>query len=324
MTSFCQLSTVTDDDPCLILRAPAEKELAWIRAYGRPRFPFERAYRETFNYTKQDPKKHTNSLLQYLQLAQYLVPSCPELKLPILRHPDLQPNNIFVSKDFNITGLIDWQHSVVLPKFLATGMPRSFQNYDDEQSMSFVPPQLPEDFGSTNESERTRALEQFRRRHVHFFYLGFTQRMNEPHWRALEQTASLLKCRIFDNAGSPWEGLNTPLRVDIAQILQHWPSIVPAYADGTVPTCPVVLDEQDVQDITALDKSLCEVDTEMERIKDFLGIASDGWTSNELFDDVQRKAQSIKEDGLASVDDDPWLRTMTEQHWPFDDYDEYE
>lgn len=263
----------------VVLRAPAEKELAWIRVYGRPRFPFERAYRETFDYRKQDPKKHTNSLLQYLQLAQYLVPTCPELKLPILRHPDLQPNNIFVSEDFNVTGLIDWQHSVVLPTFLAGGMPRSFQNYGDEQSMLFVPPQLPEDFGSIDGDERSRVLEQFRRRHVHFFYLGFTQRMNERHWRALEQTDGLLKRRIFDNAGSPWEGLNTPLRVDIARISQNWSTIVPANPDGTVPVCPVVLREQDMQEITALDKSLREVDSEMERIKEFLGIASDGWNA---------------------------------------------
>lgn len=98
-------------------------------------------------------------------------------RMPVLRHPDLQPN-IFVSEDFSITGLIDWQHSLVLPTFLAAGMPNSFQNYDDEESMSFVPPQLPDDFESMDEDERAREQEQFRRRHVHFFYLGFTQRMN--------------------------------------------------------------------------------------------------------------------------------------------------
>ena len=37
--------------------------MAWIRAYGRPRFPFERAYRETFDYKKQDPEEHANSLV---------------------------------------------------------------------------------------------------------------------------------------------------------------------------------------------------------------------------------------------------------------------
>lgn len=47
-------------------------------------------------------------------------------------------------------------------------------------------------------------------------------------------------------------------------------------------------------------------------------------TPNELFEHAQWRAQSIKEDGLAAVDDDPWLRKMTEQRWPFDDHDEDE
>lgn len=112
-----------DCNPCQVLQSPAEKELAWIHAHGQPRFPFERAYRETLGYKKQDPEKHAKSLAQYMRIAHHLVPTDSALNQPVLRHPDLQPNNIFVSEDFSITGLIDWQHSVVLPTFLAAGMP---------------------------------------------------------------------------------------------------------------------------------------------------------------------------------------------------------
>ena len=34
-----------------------------------------------------------------------------------LRHPDLNPNNIFISEEADIMGLIDWQHSKILPFF---------------------------------------------------------------------------------------------------------------------------------------------------------------------------------------------------------------
>jgi hypothetical protein len=101
------LLTFLDDDPCLVLKTAAAKELAWIRAYGRPRFPFEHEYRETFDYKKQDPDDHANSLLDYLRLAPHLVPTSLKLNLPILLHPYLQPNNIFISKNFGITGLLD-------------------------------------------------------------------------------------------------------------------------------------------------------------------------------------------------------------------------
>jgi hypothetical protein len=298
--------------------------VAWIRAYGRPRFPFERAYRETFDYKKQNPEEDAKSLVDYVRLAPYLVPTSSNLNLPVLRHPELQPNNIFVSEDLNIVGLIDWQHSMVLPTFLAAGMPNMFQNYDDEESMLFVPPQLPDDFESIDDDERAEAQERFRRRHVHFFYLGFTQRMNEPHWHAIEQETGLLKRRIFNDAGSPWEGLNTPLQMDIVRIWQNWPKIAPADSDGTIPACPIMFTEQEVQRQTALNESLREVDSEMERINRMLGIASDGWTSNESFESAKERARLIREEGLAAVSGDPWLKEMTDQHWPFDDCDEDE
>ncbi|KAJ4349361.1 uncharacterized protein N0V89_007975 [Didymosphaeria variabile] len=312
------------NDPCLVLQAPADKELAWIRAYGRPRFPVERAYRETFNYTKQDPEEHANSLLDYIRLAPHLVPTCSKLNLPVLRHPDLQPNNIFVSENFTITGLIDWQHSVVLPTFLAAGMPNLFQNYDDGESISFVPPRLPDDFESMDEGERATEQERFRRRHIHFFYLGFTQRMNEPHWHALEEDTGLLRRRIFNDAGSPWEGLSTPLQMDMVRVSQNWSKIAPANRDSTIPACPIVLTEQEAQKRAALEESLREVDYDMERINGVLGIASDGWTPHERFESAKERARLIREEGLLAVSDEPWLREMTEQHWPFDDSKEDE
>jgi hypothetical protein len=273
---------------------------------------------------KQDPVEHARSLLEYLRLTPHLVPACSNLSRPILRHPDLQPNNIFVSQDFSITGLIDWQHSLVLPAFLAAGIPGSLQNYDDEQSVSFVPPRLPEDFETMSGDERAKTHEQFRRRHVHFFYLAFTQQMNNCHWKILAQETGLLKRRIFDDAGSPWEGLNTPLQVDISRVSQNWPKIASANPDGTIPECPVEVSEQDTQSRTALDESLRDVDSEMEWINGVLGVASDGWTSNELFEETRKRADLVKAEGLAAVDDDAWLREMTEKHWPFDDFNEDE
>jgi hypothetical protein len=213
---------------------------------------------------------------------------------------------------------------MVLPTFLASGMPDMFQNYDDAESISFVPPRLPDNLEAMDEDEKASAQEQFRRRHIHFFYLGFTQRMNEPHWHALELSTGLLKRRIFNSAGSPWEGLNTTLQMNIVRVSQNWSKIASAKSDGTVPACPIVLSEQEAQQRVALDKSLREVDSEMERINEVLGIASDGWTPHERFESSKERAALIKEEGLLAVSDDPWLQGMSERHWPFDDCDEDE
>ncbi|EFR04013.1 phosphotransferase enzyme family protein [Nannizzia gypsea CBS 118893] len=279
---------------------------------------------ETLGYKKQDPEEHSNSQFEYLQLAPYLTPKIPKLNLPILRHPDIQPNNIFISEDFKITGLIDWQHSLVLPMFLAASIPQSFQSYGDEQFTHLIPPQLPKGINTMNADEHAIACEQFRRRHVHFFYLRFTQKLNKSHSEALEKKFGLIRHRLFDNAGNPWEGLNTPLQVDIAQVSQVWSKIAAVRSDGSLPACPVEISEQDAQKRAALGDLLRDVDSELEQINGFLGVGSDGWTSNELFEQSKERARLIKAEGLAAVDDDPWLRRMTEQHWPFDDYNEDE
>lgn len=48
------------------LVAGAQKELAWMTQYTRPRFPFERMYREFRNYNKADPTEHITSLKNYI------------------------------------------------------------------------------------------------------------------------------------------------------------------------------------------------------------------------------------------------------------------
>lgn len=72
------------------------------------------------------PSDHIRSLEKYLKIVPNLLPSDKSLLRPLLRHPDLQPNNIFVSDDLDIVGLIDWQHASVLPLFLTAGIPKFF------------------------------------------------------------------------------------------------------------------------------------------------------------------------------------------------------
>jgi hypothetical protein len=80
------------------MEAVAKKELTWLKAHAKPRFPFERAYPEATNYQKSAPERYIETLEKYLKIVPYLIPKDKGLQRPILGHPDLQPNNIFVSK----------------------------------------------------------------------------------------------------------------------------------------------------------------------------------------------------------------------------------
>lgn len=76
--------------------------------------------------------------------------------------------------------------------------------------------------------------------------------------------------------------------------------------------------------INALQNSHRDGDGDIERVYEFLGISSDDWTMDDGFDSAQSRATELREQALASIEDDPWLREMSKRHWPFDDHDEDE
>jgi hypothetical protein len=82
---------------------------------------------------------HINNLNLYLLIASSLVPENLALSHFRIR---LQPGNIIVSRspDFTlrILGLIDWQHTLILPLFLLVDIPQRLQNYDDPVSHSMM------------------------------------------------------------------------------------------------------------------------------------------------------------------------------------------
>lgn len=312
-----------DVDPVDVLLGVAKKELAWLRTYGQPRFPFERVYRESTDYQKSLPEEHMRSLEQYLKIAPSFVPEQEWLCKPVLRHPDLQPNNIFVTDDLDIVGLLDWQHCSVLPLFLAAGIPNHIQNYDDEESMRFVPPELPENIDEMEEGEQAAAREQYRRRHLHFFYLFFTQKFNEPHFHALSEKGGFMKRKTFTHAGDFWEGNNIPLKADLVHVTRHWQDLANRKGEKVVPPCPISFDDQEANEILRVEDLQEEMNTTLETVRDAIGISSDGWTTKEHYEDAVARAKDFKEMSLKYAETD-FEREMTLLHWPFDDHDEKE
>ncbi|GKZ93380.1 hypothetical protein AnigIFM59636_006451 [Aspergillus niger] len=281
-------------DPIDVLRNPALKELAWLRTYGRPRFPFERAYRESMDYQLSDPSEHMES---YLKIA-----------------PVLLPSNEFFSPSF-VTLTFSQQHLPVLPLFLAAGIPELFHNYDDPESFDFRPPSSPE-LSELDEQGKADALHDFRRRHTDFFYLAFTQRFNKSHFRAMDQTTNMLTRRIFSHAGDPWEGNNIPLQADLVLIKKS----LHKYSTGP---CPISFSTAKSDSIMHLQSMQEEIDLQLKHIRNAIGISVNGWTPPEEYEAACARARQMKIDGLASLDTD-YEREMTNRHWPFDDHNEDE
>lgn len=136
-----------------LLRAVGEREIMWLRRFGERRYPGEPLYREFYSRQKVDPQVQIIHLSDYLKVTPHLAPQEKELNIPTIRHPDLSPTNIFISDAGDITGIIDWQHTTILPIFLQAKIPKHFQNYGDEDSENLRRPQLAENFATMNDSD---------------------------------------------------------------------------------------------------------------------------------------------------------------------------
>jgi hypothetical protein len=125
--------------------------------------------RDRFNFEKQLPSIHLHSLRKYLKTSGNVIPDGEALSRPVIRHPDLRLSNTFVSDDYGITSLIDWQHAVVLPLFLQFGIP-DLDDSIDLASDSLEPPRLPDDSSALDEDSRLEQLGLFYKRQLQRIY----------------------------------------------------------------------------------------------------------------------------------------------------------
>ncbi len=215
--------------------------------------PFQRVRREAYKYQEQQPSDHIENLDRYILIASSLIPRNPALSHFRIRHPDLKPSNIIVSRspdtNLQVVGLIDWHDTPILPLFLFSGIPRKLQNYGDAVSQAMTRPSLPEKLDELDETQQSGEVELYRRRLVHYHYAKNTEKYNELHYAALTDPMDPLRHRLFCYASSPWEGETLELKAALIEAAEKWDILT----GGGAP-CPVVLDAEDVRETKELDK----------------------------------------------------------------------
>lgn len=274
-----------------------------------------------YSYKKVEPADHIGNLCDYLQIAEYLSPTTGSPSdRPIIRHPDLQPNNIFVSDSFDVVSLIDWQHCSVLPLFLQAGPPKYFHNYGDKDSENFVKPQLPADFDHLNEEEKEAAKEVFRRRHLHYYYFAATAKFNNDHFDACTDDGVILKQKLFQHAGDPWEGDSVTLKADLIRASQSWQELTSGSTDVH---CPLSYSSAEIGECLRLKTEQDLADEDMEKSRKCLGISVDGWVPAEGYDAAKEQSEKFKAETIALAESEEAAEQIR-KHWPFDGHDENE
>ncbi|KAF2459141.1 kinase-like domain-containing protein [Lineolata rhizophorae] len=290
------------------LAAPAHKEIAYLKRFGQPLLPLRRERRPSYKYQPQSPSYHVENLERYLSITSSLVPKDPALSRFCIRHPDLQPNNIFVSRSpdsgCDVVSLFDWQHTSILP------------NHGDSVSQSMMPPSLPENFNELRGAKRASEVYLYRLRLVHYHYVTSTKECNQLHYAAFTDDLYALRGRLFLHAGAPWEGESSELRAALIQATERWDELT----GGGVP-CPFGFDAKDLREMAELNKELSQASRGFEFIQSVCGVGEDGWVPTEDYEFAVASLKERKEQALG------WAESAKEReevmaHWPWDDMNE--
>lgn len=300
-----------------------------MKSFGRPVHPLQRLRRETCNYQKQSHLEYLDSLDKYLRIIPYTVPDpSAVLTRSTIRHPDLQPNNVFISEDLEITGLIDWQHCAILPLFLQCGIPNSFQNYGDSVSESLQLPQLPQSFDEMSETEQLNQVLLLRKRQLHYYYVITTAKLNPTHYDALTNNFSTLRCKLFQHSSEPWEGDNVTLKANLVELVNDWSKILNSKSttipsNGERPTCPIAFSEDEASDCLRLHLAGIDADEQFAACRDAIGVGPEGWVPSAQYEEAKERGRKLKADALDAAESDE-ERERIREHWIFDDFDEEE
>nr|POE76201.1 altered inheritance of mitochondria protein 9, mitochondrial [Quercus suber] len=307
-----------------VLAAGAQKEINHLKTHRKPLHHFQRLHRESFDYQRRSPSEHIDLLTKYLQIHQFIVPNDNQRSLkPKLRHPDLQPNNVFVSDDLKITGLIDWQHSKVLPLFLQGGIPGSLQNHGDEVSESLDLPVLPDNFDDIDEYAQFEQVLLLRKRQLHYHYVNRTMESRSVHGEVLIDPRCALRQKLFSRAGAPWEGDSITLKADLIELTKAWPVFARAASEQSIPPCPIEFSEAEQQECSKHATAMQEADVQFRTCLDLVGVGPEGWVPSELSEGARIRAQQLLEDTLEDAESDE-ERQKIQEHWIFSDFDEDE
>ncbi|KAI1947402.1 hypothetical protein LOZ57_003128 [Ophidiomyces ophidiicola] len=296
------------------------RELEWTKKFGNP-------LRNDFPHcillpSKAHPDTYIDLLEKYLLLAPYLLPQDPNspLNQPTLRHPDLNPGNIFVSDTCEVSCLIDWQYTAILPLLLVSGNPPMFDNPDDEPPKNFDKPSLPPDYENLRADERSQADELHRRRMLFWLYMIFNGKDNKPHLDALRHPLAMPRQHLVERAGHQWTGNTVTLKGAVLRVVMNWDLILGRKA-GTV-KCPVSFDEKEQEEFFETEDKWFKANILVEYWRSLLdNVSQDGWVRNESYDKVAATNQKLKKEWYAEAEDDD-DRLCVEQHWPFQDHEE--
>ncbi|EPE25063.1 Protein kinase-like (PK-like) [Glarea lozoyensis ATCC 20868] len=269
-----------------VLKSAGDREKLWLQRFGKMRYPKGALYREPYDGERVDPRVQIEHLSDYMKLAPYLVPKEEELNMPTIRHPGLSPSNIFVSESGEITGIIDWQHTTILPKFLQAKPSKCLQN---DTSEKFRRLDFAKDALYVGSTETQKEAERCQQREG--FHLDPTNidELDSAHFSTTEKRSLCLPKQIYDIASRPWEGDITSLQAHLIKALAEWSAIASPEDEP-----PIRYSEEEIKECLDGHAKQKRAGKRAQLVRDFIGCDVDGLVRTEDYQNALRRARMAK------------------------------
>ena len=99
----------------------------------------------------------------------------------------------------------------------------------------------------------------------------------------------------------------------IASCCPNWP-VLTVRNSGEIPLCPIKFSDAEAEECLHLEAEQNHLDVWMGKIRDRIGIGSDGWTSNERYEYALEENEHVKAEALYEAQDD--VRKEILENWP--------
>ncbi|KAF6752779.1 hypothetical protein DFP72DRAFT_903590 [Ephemerocybe angulata] len=259
----------------------------------------------------QIPEDHIALLNAYDKIAKYFIPRDERLNRPCFTLHDSNPGNIFLSREaferdgtVEISAVIDWQHTAILPLYLTAHIPRFINSANPE------PGQKEEDF------EKEQAYLQ---KAYHALYFETNKDVVWASALALNGNVNMTQ-RLPRTAQVCWASGYPYLKRQLVRTMLEWQQIAEwQQIDGSAVECPISFSEQDVAQVPEDVRAWEMMEDARWDLEKRIGVELDGWvepedferalqTNNRLCDEWET---SVKVDNVGVTDSD------IEGVWPF-------
>ncbi|KAI0781791.1 hypothetical protein C8Q75DRAFT_812214 [Abortiporus biennis] len=264
-------------DAASYYRAAVEIEIAFIKSSYATNAEFRRTPFHSID-------AHLKLLKDCLKVIPYIIPP-EEYSYPTLWHPDPSDANIMTKANFEITGLIDWQHSVIAPYFQHhTEIPSAFAYNDGiveipSEGYPTLPPNFKELEPEVQDVYRVHTWMAMRQR----IFEETMDRGNRNRAEFVSSVPSIVRLwmSLPEVALRTWSDGLTNIRTLLSDLTTYWPSI-------NDEPCPVQVTSEEREEWMEEHERATRYCNNCEELRAEVGCQGDGLITSASYEDAMK------------------------------------